>query len=52
MKPMKFLMKLKVILILQKLDKAEKSIKSIQSLADKIAKTELFEDDEETAYEI
>jgi hypothetical protein len=34
------------------LDKAEKSIKSIQSLADKIAKTELFEDDEETAYEI
>jgi hypothetical protein len=35
------------------LDKAEKSTEeSIQSLADKIAKTELFEDDEETAYEI
>ncbi len=36
----------------KELKDAEKSIKNIQSMADKIAKTELFEDDEETAYEI
>ena len=33
------------------LDKAEKSIKSIQSLADKIAKTELFEEEPEESEE-
>lgn len=36
----------------KELKDAEKSIKNIQAMADKIAKTELFEDDEETAYKI
>ena len=37
---------------IQELKDAEKSIKNIQAMADKIAKTELFEDDETLAVEI